>query len=88
MSYRKHVVEDYNPVNVTFRVAINFENRMYNNLMLDVEATATQLERVCNEFWSRRKTTIVDAFVLLLLLLSFWTYILSIFKTSMLAKVC
>ena len=87
MSYHKHVVEDYNIVNVTFRVDINFENKMYNNLILDVEVEASKLKRGHNGFWSRRKTTIVDAFVLLLLLMSFWTYILSIFRTSILAKV-
>ena len=88
MSYQKHVVEDYNIVNVIFGVGLNFENKMYNNFLLDVEVTPSQLKRVCNNFWNRRKTTIVDAFVLLLLVMSFWTYILSIFKTSVLAKVC
>ena len=87
MSYQKHVVEDYNTVNVTFHVDINFDNKMYNNLILDIEATASELGRDHNGFWSRRRTTIVDAIVLVLLLISFWTYILSVFKSSMLAKV-
>ena len=87
MSYQKHVVEDYNTVNVTFHVDINFDNKMYNNLILDIEATASELDRDHNGFWSRRRTTIVDAIVLVLLLISFWTYILSVFKSSMLAKV-
>ena len=88
MSYQKHVVEDYNAVNVTFHVDINFDNKMYNNLILDIEATASELDRYHNGFWSRRRTTVVDAIVLVLLLISFWTYILSVFRSSMLAKVC
>jgi len=87
MSYQKHIVEDYNTVNVTFHIKINIHNEMYNNLILDVETTPSKLKRSDNEFWSRRKTTIVDALVMSLLLLSFWTYVLSIFKTSRLAKV-
>lgn len=87
MSYEKHAVEDYNTVNLTFRVNVNFDNKMYNNLILDVEAAPSQIKRVDNGFWSRRKTTIVDGLVLILLLLSLWTYILSVLKTSVLAKV-
>ena len=88
MSYDKHVVEDYNTVSVTFRVEVIFENKMYNNLIVNVETEGLELKRGHNGFWSRRKTTIVDAIVLVLLLMSFWTYILSTFKAAILAKVC
>ena len=45
-----------------------------------------QLRRQCRSF--RKKSTIVDIFVMILLILSSWTYIMSIIKSIKLAKVC
>jgi len=85
-TYDKGVIEEYNSVQVNFYIVISLDNRLYNNLEVDIDTTLT-FRRIENNFWDRKRTTIIDIVVLILLIMSSWTFILSIFKTSRLAKV-
>jgi len=85
-TYKKGIIEDYNAVQVTFHVVISLENELYNNLAIDMDIVSTFV-RISSDSWTRKTTTIIDTVVLLLLFMSSWTYVLSIFKTSRLAKV-
>ena len=71
---------------MTFHVVISMENELYNNLAIDMDIVSTFI-RIPSDSWTRKTTTIIDTVVLLLLFMSSWTYVLSIFKTSRLAKV-
>ena len=85
--YQKFVVEDYNPIDAKFFIAVSLDNEIHGSGM-NVEATLyrePELKRLCRSF--RKRSTIVDSFVMMLLILSSWTYIMSIVKTIRLAKV-
>ena len=80
-------MEDYNPVDARFFVIVSLENVMHGS-SVSVDVTFyrdPQLRRRCRSF--RKKSTIVDIFVMILLILSSWTYIMSIIKSMKLAKV-
>jgi len=85
-TYKKGVIEDYNVVHVTFHVGMSLVNELYNSLAIDLDIVSTFL-RISSDSWTRKTTTIIDTIVLVLLVMSSWTYVLSIFKTSRLAKV-
>jgi len=86
-NYKQGVVEEYNPVNVTFLIVMSLENELYNSLAIDIDMTATFI-RIIVDSWTRKTTTIIDTVVVALLGLSSFTYFLSILKTSRLVKVC
>ena len=85
--YQEYDVEDYNPVDVEFHISVSLENELHGSGMsVELEFYRDPvLRRQCNNF--RKKSTIVDIFVMVLLIMSSWTYIASILKTIMLAKV-
>ena len=85
-TYDKGVIEEYNSVQVNFRITVSLDNKLYNNLEVDIDTTAA-FRRISNNFWDRKRTTIIDIVVLILLVLSSWTFILSIFQSSRLVKV-
>lgn len=85
--YQEHVVEDYNPIDAEFFIVVILDSVLYGSGM-SVEVTFQsdpQLKRHCRSF--RKKSTIVDIIVMILLILSSCTYIMSIVKTVRLAKV-
>ncbi|XP_065902044.1 mucolipin-3-like isoform X2 [Dysidea avara] len=84
-TYDKGVIEEYNSVQVHFHIVISLDNKLYNNLEVDIDTTPT-FSRLSNNFLNRKRTTIIDIVVLILLILSSCTYILSIFQTSNLTK--
>jgi len=84
--YDKGIIEEYNSVQVNFHITISLDNKLYNNLEVDIDTTPT-FRRIDNNFWDRKRTTIIDIVVLIFLVLSSWTFILSIFQTSRLVKV-
>ena len=85
--YQEYDVEDYNPVDVKFYISVSLENDLHGSGMsVELEFYHNPvLRRKCNCF--RKKSTIVDIFVMTLLIMSSWTYIVSIAKTVILAKV-
>ena len=85
-TYDKGVIEEYNSVQVNFHIAISMDNKQYNNLEVDTDTTST-FRRIDNNFWDRKRTTIIDIVVLILLAMSFYTYAMSIFRSTMLTKV-
>ena len=62
------------------------DNKLYNNLEVDIDTTPT-FRRINNKFWDRKRTTIIDIVVLILLVMSSYTYAMSIFRSTMLTKV-
>ena len=85
--YDKGVIEDYNGVQVHFHIVISLDNKLFNNLEVDLDITPT-FNRINNSFKDRKRTTIIDIVVLILLVLSSWTFILSLLQTSRLTRVC
>ena len=86
--YQEYDVEDYNSVDAKFFITVSLKNIMHGSSM-SVDVTFhrdPQLRRQCRSF--RKKSTIVDIIVMTLLILSSWTYIMSIIKSIKLAKVC
>ena len=85
--YQEYDVEEYNPIDAVFFITVTMENMLYGSSMrTDVTFYRDPLlRRLCRSF--RNKSTIVDIFVMILLILSSWTYITSIVKTVKLAKV-
>ena len=85
--YQEYDVEEYNPIDAVFFITVTMENMLYGSSMrTDVKFYRDPLlRRLCRSF--RNKSTIVDIFVMILLILSSWTYITSIVKTVKLAKV-
>ncbi|XP_065902052.1 mucolipin-3-like [Dysidea avara] len=84
-TYKKGVIEVYNPVHVTFHIVISLKNELYNNMAIDMDIVST-FTRISSDSWTRKTTTIIDAVVLVLLFMSSWTFVLSIIKTGRLAK--
>ena len=85
--YLEHDVEDDNPVDAKFFIAVSLNNELSGS-GLSVEAEFyrdPQLRRSCISF--RKKSTIVDIIVMTLLIMSSCTYIMSIVKTIALARV-
>ena len=85
--YQEYDVEEYNPIDAVFFITVTMENILHGSSMhTDVTFYRDPLlKRLCRSF--RNKSTIVDIFVMILLILSSWTYVTSIIKTVKLAKV-
>ena len=86
--YQEHDVKDYNPVDAKFFITVSLDDDVLSGSGMSVEVEFYHdplLRRWCRSF--RRKSTIIDILAMVLLIMSSWTYIMSLVKTIILAKV-
>lgn len=82
--FRDDIIEDEAAVHAKFHVRITLVNDLYSSMTVDIDIDS-KLTRYCDSF--RKGTTIVDMVIIILLIISSFTYINSFINTYKLSKV-
>lgn len=82
--FRDNIIEDETAVHAMFQVHVTLVNDLYSSMTVNIGLDSS-LRRYCKDF--RAKTTILDISVILLLIISFISYIISIVNSIILAVV-
>lgn len=82
--FRNEIIENDASVHAKFHIQISLVNDLYSSMTVNINLDS-HLTRYCGGF--KKKTTILDAVIAILFILSLTTNILSIIRTHRLAEV-
>ena len=84
--FRDHIIEDRGSVNATFHIHITLMNDLYSSMVVDIELDS-HLVRYCHSGDFRAGITVLDIFILVVIIFLAMAYSTSVIKAYKLAKV-